>query len=114
MLHSVHDTPNDAHESSGAGAAVTGCAVVGAAAEVVGAAAAVVEAAAEVVGAAAEVVGAAAEVVAAAVVGGRMTGQMEHTESLQQLKKPLTALENNLKVPESCTQIAPPPRVNCN
>ena len=86
MLHSVHDTPNDAHESSGAGAAVTGCAVVGAA----------------------------AEVVAAAVVGGGMAGQMEHTESLQQLKKPLTALENKLKVPKSCTQIAPPPRVNCN
>lgn len=86
MLHSVHDTPNDAHESSGAGAAVTGCAVVGAA----------------------------AEVVAAAVVGGGMTGQMEHTESLQQLKKPLTALENKLKVPKSCMQTAPPPRRNCN
>lgn len=91
MLHSVHDALNDEHESSGAGAAVTGCAVVGAAAEVVGAA---------------------AEVVSAAVVGGRMTGQMEHTESLQQLKKPLTALENKLKVPKSCTQTAPPPRKN--
>jgi hypothetical protein len=85
MLHSVQESLKDEHTSTGAGAAVTGCAVEGAA----------------------------AVVAATADVGGRITGQMEHKESLQQLKKPLTAFENKLKVPKSCKQMAPPPRENC-